>query len=566
MLGILVGIPILVGFSRVALMATDLNREAIWALSTLVGVVVVVVAAFYVGRREHGLRIETERLSRRCAEVEMRYRLLADNSVDVIAHLRGREITWISQSVEAALGWRSEQLIGSDFSRYVHRDDFDAVATVLRQGTRGEPADARFRVQKASGGYRWVDVHGKPYKDAAGNTDGVIFAARIVDEQIEAEQKLAAARERFEAVANHAPSAISVRDLDDRYTMVNEAFCKLFGQEAVEDVIGRTEEEILAPDVLEHSRIARAELLSGNGGVEEESISEGHENISVMTQRFLLRNATGAIAELVTIRTDITHRKKIEREAAERALWEERIGAAIADGRLLVYAQPIVNIATRETVEEELLVRLSVAGAEEILPPGAFLPQCQQYRLMPAIDQYMVGRAIELARCGRRVCVNITGQTIGDVTAMGEIFESLTDAGTAVSGRIAFEITETTALASPGVAKTFSSGMRALGCQVSLDDFGTGYGAFTELRHLDLDALKIDLSFVQNMLQDPEDERAVKTIVSVARAYGLATVAEGVETEGTLERLAELGVDRAQGYLFRRPTAIDWQQLGVVAQ
>ena len=100
--------------------------------------------------------------------------------------------------------------------------------------------------------------------------------------------------------------------------------------------------------------------------------------------------------------------------------------------------------------------------------------------------------------------------------------------------------------------------MRNLGCRVALDDFGTGYGAFTELRHLDLYSLKIDISFVQNMLEEPGDERAVSTILLVARIYGLLTVAEGVETETVLERLAELGVDRAQGYLFGEPQQIDW--------
>ncbi len=556
MAGILAGIPLLVGLLRVVLLAVGLREGVVWVLSTLAGAVVVVAGAFYFGQREQRLLSERERDSILRAHEELHYRLLADNSVDVVAHLRGREVVWISRSVKELFGWLPEQLTGSDFSAHVHPDDLDTVATTLQQVASGESTHVRVRTDTSGGDYRWVEVHGKPYIDANGDTDGMIFSTRIVDEQVEAEQQLEAARDRFEAVAKNAPSAISVLDLEHRYTMVNEAFCQLFGLEVVEDVVGRTEDEILSADALERSRVATARLLAGDGLVEEESINLGHENISVMTQRFSLRNSVGAIAEFVTIRTDITHRKKIERESAERALWEERIGAAIGDGRLLVYAQPIVDIATRKIVEEELLVRLSVAGTEEILPPCDFLPQCEQHGLMPVIDRYMVARAIELARYGRRICVNITGQTIGDATAMSDILESLTDAGQGVTDKIVFEITETTALASPAIAKTFSLGMRELGCQVALDDFGTGYGAFTELRHLDLDALKIDLSFVQNMLQDREDERVVKTIVFVARAYGLATVAEGVETEETLERLAELGVDRAQGYLFSKPQPI----------
>jgi len=237
-------------------------------------------------------------------------------------------------------------------------------------------------------------------------------------------------------------------------------------------------------------------------------------------------------------------------------MWEERIRTAMSDGRLLVYSQPIVDIATRETVDEELLVRLRDFETEEILAPCDFLPQCEQHGLMPVIDRYMVGRAIELARMGRRVSVNITGDTIGDPAVMRDIIQSLSAAGPAVTDNIMFEITETTALASPAVAQTFSGHMRDLGCRVALDDFGTGYGSFTELRVLHLCALKIDQSFVKNMLCDQDDERSVNTIAYVARAYGLTTIAEGVETAETLEKLAELGIDRVQGYFFGKPTPV----------
>ncbi|MGB0970113.1 MAG: EAL domain-containing protein, partial [Mycobacterium sp.] len=330
-------------------------------------------------------------------------------------------------------------------------------------------------------------------------------------------------QQRLEAVVAHAPSAIDVRDLEHRYTLVNDAFCKMFGEGPVGDVVGRTDHQVLPPDVLQRSRHAVARLQAGEGFIEEEPINSGQEGISVLTQRFPLHNSAGVMTEVVTIRTDITHRKSIERQAAERALWEDRVWTAIGDGRLLVYSQPIVDIATRETVADELLIRLRDAETDEVLPPGAFLPQCEQHGLIPVIDRYMIGRAIDLAETGRHVSVNITGQTIGDPTAMSEILAALVAAGPAVTDRIIFEITETIALASPAIAKTFSQGMRDLGCRVALDDFGTGYGAFTELRHLALDSLKIDLSFVQNMLEDRADERIVNTIIFVARQHGLTT-------------------------------------------
>lgn len=298
-------------------------------------------------------------------------------------------------------------------------------------------------------------------------------------------------------------------------------------------------------------------LLAGESFVDEESIEVGREALSVVTQRFPLRNSAGAVTEVVTIRTDVTHRKNFEREAAERTEFEDRIWSAIAEGRLLVYSQPIIEIATGAPVGEELLVRLRAADSEVVLRPVEFLPECERFGLMPVIDRYMVGRAIALAAAGRRVSVNVTGQTIGDSAVMAEIVRALASCGPDTADRILFEITETIALASQEVARTFSRSVRDLGCRVALDDFGTGYGAFTELRNLNLDALKIDQSFIRNMLEDPEDERIVKTIVFVAREYGLTTVAEGVESDALLERLAELGVDRAQGYFMGIPEPVE---------
>lgn len=556
MVGIFVGVPILVALSRYVFSALGLRGDSVWVTSIAVCIVLFGAAAFYLSRREHEMFREERRIASDRVAAEARYRLLADNAVDVIAHLRGNEVVWISPSVEQAFGWPAEQWIGTDVSLRMHPDDLDTVTAALRRIIRGEAALARHRIATSDGGYHWVDGRGKAFIDADGTVDGVIVAVRVVDEQVRAEQHLKAEKHRFEEVVNSSSSAISVRDLQHRFTLVNDAFCQMFGYETVSEVIGRLESEILPPDVLERSERARVGLMAGARFREDESIQLGTETISVVTQRFPLHDSAGEVAGLVTIRTDITHRKKALQEMAERNRWRDRIEAAIADGNLLVYSQPIVDISTRETVQEELLARLRVAETGEILPPSEFIPQCERHYLMPVVDRYMIEQALVLARRGRQVSVNITGQSIGDAAAMNEILQMLTAAAPQVADKVIFEITETTAVASPDIAKAFSRRMRDLGYRVTLDDFGTGYGTFTELRHLALYSLKIDQSFVKDMLEDPDDERVVTTIISVARAYGLATVAEGVESEAVLEKLAELRADRAQGHLLGEPMPI----------
>ncbi len=190
LVGILGGLPFLVGLSRLPLLAVGLGDEAAWILATTIATAVVGVAVFYLSQREQGLLIERETLSRQRAEAEMRYRIIADNAIDVILHLNGGRVEWVSPSVETAFGAPPEHWIGRDIGHNIDPDDLERVLATLAGVAPDKPVQARFRVHTADGGYHWVDGHAKPYIDAAGNTDGLIAALRIIDEQVEAEQKL----------------------------------------------------------------------------------------------------------------------------------------------------------------------------------------------------------------------------------------------------------------------------------------------------------------------------------------------------------------------------------------
>ena len=119
-----------------------------------------------------------------------------------------------------------------------------------------------------------------------------------------------------------------------------------------------------------------------------------------------------------------------------------------------------------------------------------------------------------------------------------------------------FEITETAAASDLLQAGKLASRLVSLGCGFALDDFGTGYGSFTYLKHLPVGYIKIDMTFVRNLVSDTSDRQVVKAIVDVARNFEIRTIAEGVEDKETLDRLAELGVDFAQGYYLGRPAAM----------
>ena len=244
LVGILGGLPFLVGLTRLPLLAVGLGDEAAWILSTTIATVVVGAAVFYLSQREQGLLIERETLSRQRAEAEMRYRIIADNAVDVILHLNGGRVEWVSPSVETAFGAPPEHWIGTDIGHNIDPDDYERVMATLAGVGSGEPIQTRFRVHTADGGYHWVDGHAKPYVDAEGNTNGLIAALRIIDEQVEAEQKLDRLA-RFDALTGLPNRAEAISRLDAALeeprtpgSCVGILFCDVDHFKTINDTLG----------------------------------------------------------------------------------------------------------------------------------------------------------------------------------------------------------------------------------------------------------------------------------------------------------------------------------------
>jgi diguanylate cyclase (GGDEF)-like protein/PAS domain S-box-containing protein len=231
--------------------------------------------------------------------------------------------------------------------------------------------------------------------------------------------------------------------------------------------------------------------------------------------------------------------------------WVERVRSALAEDRLVVHLQPIADLATGDVVREELLVRMLGEEGETILP-AAFLPAAERFGLIQEVDLLVLGKAIELARLGNPVAVNVSGLSLADRRYLGLLEASVRTGGLDPS-LLDFEITETAAVANMGDAQDFARRLRDLGCSLSLDDFGTGFSSFTYLKHIPAQHLKIDAEFIHDVKRDPADQRLVAAIVAIARGLGQKTVAEGVEDGETLAVVRELGVDYAQGFYVGRP-------------
>jgi diguanylate cyclase (GGDEF)-like protein/PAS domain S-box-containing protein len=241
--------------------------------------------------------------------------------------------------------------------------------------------------------------------------------------------------------------------------------------------------------------------------------------------------------------------------------WVHRLHRALAEDRLCLFSQPIcaMHAPGAHSDHQELLVRL-IDENNELIAPIAFIPAAERYHLMPSIDRWVIRTAFRVitelraaGNVGGTYAINISGASIGDDQFLDFVRESFARFRIPHAS-ICFEITETTAVTSLSKAADFIGALREPGCRFALDDFGVGVSSFTYLKQLPVDFLKIDGSFVKNMLNDPVDAAMVEAIHRIGRVMGKQTIAESVETAATLDALRSVGIDYAQGNAIAVPS------------
>ncbi|UII69894.1 EAL domain-containing protein [Pseudomonas sp. HN11] len=250
--------------------------------------------------------------------------------------------------------------------------------------------------------------------------------------------------------------------------------------------------------------------------------------------------------------------------------WVQRLHMALEENRFCLYAQEISPLGHTDGGDGhiEILLRLHDEAGRIILP-DSFIPAAERYGLMTSLDRWVVENVFKIiSRCLHErpdrpmaMCaINLSGITIGDDDFLGFLREKFRTYN--IPPRmICFEITETSAIANLGSAIRFINELKALGCHFSLDDFCAGMSSFAYLKHLPVDFLKIDGSFVKDMLDDPINRAMVEVINHIGHVMGKRTIAEFVETPQIEQALLEIGVDYAQGYLIERPQLFTFDSL-----
>jgi diguanylate cyclase (GGDEF)-like protein/PAS domain S-box-containing protein len=252
----------------------------------------------------------------------------------------------------------------------------------------------------------------------------------------------------------------------------------------------------------------------------------------------------------------------------------EILGAAglrdsLEQDRFRLHYQPIIPLSEpipRPTRYEALLrvvYKSSQDANTEVVLPAAFIPAAERYGMMGAIDRWVIQAAFReyangVGQTGAQIAINLSGNSLSDETLLGFIEAQFTEQAFPPE-RVCFEITETAAIQNLRPARELMAALKRRGSQFALDDFGSGLSSFRYLKTLPVDYLKIDGSFVKDMIENPNDCALVAAINQMSHALGIQTIAEYVESQAIVDRLRELKVDYAQGFFFGH--AAPWGQL-----
>ena len=390
-----------------------------------------------------------------------------------------------------------------------------------------------------------------------------------------------------ELCAEQVPFTFALLDLD-KFKEVNDGLGHAAGDDLLRLVADRLAPALRAGDLL--GRLGGDEfavVACGEPGAGPDAEVLGHRVLKRLERPFLIHGMSVHVAASIGLtcsssgdRTELLRQADTAMYAAKRsgtglAVYDpsrhadssghlalvEELRTALSTGQLVLHHQPQVDVSTGCTVGVEALVRWAhpVRG---LLAPAQFLPLAEVHGLMGAVTEEVLRQAVAQAADWRRrglelrISVNLSASNLLDTDLPHRVAALLADAGLP-AGCLVLEVTETVLMGDAERSLAVVTALTALGLTVSIDDFGTGYSSLSYLRDLPVAELKLDRSFTADLLVEARTEAIVASTIDLAHRLGLRVVAEGVEHEATLARLAHLGCDESQGYLHSPPLPAD---------
>ena len=509
--------------------------------------------------------VERDRTNRRAAEAESEMSDFWALSRDLLAILSPEgHFVHVSDAWEQVLGWTPEELTGRPATELLIRDDRPSTpAGPLARGVADAPvteAVSRFRAK--DGSFRWLLWSVRTGPDGTRYAVGKDVTDREEERAValEREEQLRRSEERFRQGFDQSPIGMTLVDPTTLgYARVNDAYCRLVGRTR-EELLTMSFVDVVHPDDAAAARTAALQLARSE---RDSYTSETRYRLPDGSELWASLHVTpvldldSSIDVLFGQMTDVTERRAKEatlRDELAELSWIGEVRRALAEDRFELHAQPIVDLASGDTVQHELLLRMRSRDGE-LIAPGAFLPAAEKHGAIREIDRWVIAHGADLAATGMHVEINLSAASLGDPGLIADIERELRRTG-ADPPRLVFEITETALIEKPEVAVALAGRLRELGCRFALDDFGSGYGGFHYLKHLPIDFLKIEREFIRDAVNSDADQHVIHAIVGLARGFGLQVIAEGVEDQETLDLLRDFGVDHVQGFFTGRPAPL----------
>ncbi len=515
-----------------------------------------------------------------------------------------------SPQAEKIFGWREQELLGRhyrDWKFVVEGDAAQADAIADKLVVQLEPrATSLHRNHRKDGRVIWCEWYNSSLRDDSGKIISILSLAQDVTTRVLAEERLVhqATHDSLTGLPNrtmlqdrlrqaisrarrggHRIAAMFI-DLD-RFKDVNDTLGHRIGDELLREMSTRLNRVVRESDLLvrlsgdefmvvleqvtdlESPRIVAAKLLEE---IRQPSRIEGHEihisgsvGISLFPDdaedvESLLKNADMAMyraKELGKNAYQIFSADMAEHGTAARLL-ENALRSAVVRNEFELYYQPKIDMRSNRITGAEALLRWHHPTRGTVMP-GEFIHLAEETGLIHEIGNWVLDTAFSQARrwheagfTGVRLAINLAAGQFRATNLADRIRDRIAHEGCKPE-LIELEVTETGMLRDPeGVGNTLTR-IREIGMRVAIDDFGTGYSSLSHLKRFPIDTLKIDKTFVADILTDRDDTAIVSAVIALARALDMEVVAEGVETEAQRLLLAQQGCDAYQGYLFSRP-------------